>query len=193
MEETEKKVLTFAQKIEANYGNIPISKETILSSSSEEECERKFLTNKESEPINPENILAKELALIKKAAEFVKDPENNALGLAARQVGSPYSWFIMKFERDFDGLAVIINPEIIGRAERKSYIEGCFSESNSSKIKRAREITVNFEHLSLEDGTITTYRLLRIHGRDAQVFQHELHHLFGKLICDVGEEIKDAK
>lgn len=149
-----------------------------------------------------EELYIDELKLIEQTIHFVSNPENNAVGLAAPQVGSSYSWFVMKLDRTGQVMAVI-NPDILGRTGRKQHIETCFSEELPAQVKRSRDITVNYVQLGLaladdvnKDTTEAVWTLnpvLRenISGRDAQVFQHELHHLQGKLLSEVGKVIRN--
>jgi len=135
----------------------------------------------ELEPYPIDNIV--------KAVEYVNDPENKAAGLAAPQIGDGQSWFVMK-KRD-GSILIVVNPTIVGKMGQKQYIEGCFSEENPARVKRAKTITAKFIRITLNDKDYVAYPpvFYTFDGVDAQVFQHEYDHLNGMLICDRGEEI----
>lgn len=128
--------------------------------------------------------IIQEQELMFDTAKWVEDEKNHALGMAAQQVGGKYAWFVMKF---LDGtVRIVVNPKVIGKMGAKSYIETCFSETLSAKVRRPTQVTVKYFDLGLRSEITET-----LHARDAQVFMHEYHHLLGKLICDVGSPIKE--
>jgi len=130
---------------------------------------------------------------IQSAIDFVSKEENSAAGLAAHQVGLSQAWFVMKIGREQE-VIVVANPDILGRSGRKQYVEGCFSETYDAQVKRSCDITVNCELLTFDsDGNVYVEqkKFWKLDKRDAQVFQHEYHHLQGKLICDIGKVIYD--
>ena len=128
---------------------------------------------------------------IKQAIEFVQNPDNNAAGLAAPQIGIDQSWFVAKKGRE-QKVVVVINPTIVGRMGNKQHIESCFSELLPARVKRAKEITVKYETFSYgENGAVLLDDVKEnLDGLDAQVFQHEYDHLLGILIAKRGVVIK---
>ena len=100
--------------------------------------------------------------------------ENNGLGLAANQVGVPYSVFAMRGQPQN---YVCFNPRIVQpSAEEIILEEGCLSFPGLVvKVKRPRHIRVRFQ---LPNGETVTETFI---GMTARVFQHEMDHLEGKL------------
>ena len=90
-------------------------------------------------------------------------------GLAAIQIGLPlrFAWYRYN-ELSYQ----LLNPEIIGRLGKALLIEGCLSIPHKwLKIERSYEI----EYTS--DG-----KKMRAKGLRAQIIQHEIDHMDGKLI-----------
>jgi peptide deformylase len=99
------------------------------------------------------------------------------LGLSANQVGSALSIFVFKEGEDF---SVAINPVL---STIKNFIsvqeEGCLSLPGlRAKIPRYGQTAISFNDL----GGILHMR--QDEGLMAQVFQHEMDHLAGKLMWD---------
>lgn len=128
-----------------------------------------------------ESEIEQVLELATKAQKWVADPTNTALGLAANQIGDDRSWFVMSMTNK--ETRIVINPKILGRMGNVQKDEGCFSEEGIWKVKRPKQITVEFGFPSVERIVLS--------GRDAQVFCHEFDHLQGVLICHKGNK-KDA-
>jgi len=103
--------------------------------------------------------------------------KNQGIGLAASQIGELKRIIVSQTE---NGPRVFINPEIIKKSkETEIKEEGCLSFPELFlKIKRAKEIEVEFLNLSGEKIKIKTEGLL------ARVFQHEIDHLNGILFID---------
>lgn len=100
--------------------------------------------------------------------------DNNAIGLAANQVGIPLRVFCM---RGHPENAVCFNPKIIHYGDEiETLEEGCLSFPGVSvKIKRPKDIRVRFQTPS---GQVVTQAFS---GLTARTFQHELDHLDGIL------------
>lgn len=107
----------------------------------------------------------------------------NGIGIAANQIGSPLRLCIITTH---DGkLIKMVNPRKIFTSYKEHLgIEGCLSlPGKAYKVKRASTLVVAYlDEKGLPDR-------LTLEGRDAVVAQHELDHLEGKLICDVGKEV----
>jgi len=106
--------------------------------------------------------------------------ENNGVGLAANQVGLDKRMFVMQLPND-KRQYTIINPVVIVRGRDKiSKLEGCLSltAEESSVVERSRLITIRFRDIYGKDDCLNASGLM------AQVIQHELDHLDGKLIND---------
>lgn len=179
------------EDIEERLSN-PVNRDSIYHLDDEEQA--KFLRKKKSLSVELTELNDPEfLERIYNTVKFVGNPANNAAGLASRQIGCLYSWFVTRWGRA-QRVVAIINPFIIGRNGRKQHEEGCFSEPFRVRIKRSKEITVRGTILTFDkDGNIQHTETLDknvLSGRDAQVFQHEYDHLVGKLITDKGTRIK---
>lgn len=125
-----------------------------------------------------------EINLAKMAMEFVLKQNNNAAGLAAPQVGSKYSWFVMACEPNI----MVVNPSIIGRMGSKQDIEGCFSVRGLYKVKRATSVTLEYWALNLNSNKLER-RTKNYNGFNARVVQHEYAHLMGVTLPLVGNPI----
>ncbi len=72
---------------------------------------------------------------------------------------------------------VMLNPKIISHsAESYSTEEGCLSLDGVKRVRRYYSVEVEYDDLSFERHTKT------LTGVAAQAVQHEIDHLFGKLI-----------
>ena len=92
------------------------------------------------------------------------------LGLAAPQVGILERFFVMP------GL-VLINPEVISFSGAICFVECCLSlPGYGREVTRARHIVI--EAFDFE-GRLLVHRF---QGLSARVAQHEIDHLFGRLI-----------
>jgi peptide deformylase len=98
--------------------------------------------------------------------------EKNGIGLAANQVGYPYSIFAMRGSPEN---FVVINPKIVQPSEEMIELEeSCLTFPNLIlTIKRHRHIRVRF---SAPDGQVYTKTFADM---TARVFQHECCHLAG--------------
>lgn len=113
------------------------------------------------------------------ALEWCKN-NSNALGLAGNQLGYNEAFFIMLLNNKFE---CIFNPKIIGTHGYKQYIEHCFSVSGAFKIKRNKEITVEYEDF------LGSIHRVHLKGREAQIFQHEFWHTKGQTIASMGQKV----
>lgn len=112
--------------------------------------------------IDPKELVDKMLKLAR---------ENGGIGLAANQIGLPYSVFVIVAEPAF----ACFNPKIVHFSEEQSYMdEGCLSEPGMLvNIKRPNEVRLRFTNF---DGTVVT-KVFK--GITARVVQHEMDHLNG--------------
>lgn len=149
----------------------------------------------------PSSILRKKSQPVKKidpkvkmlAGEMVafiqrrRDRASRPVGLAAVQLGKAVRMFAFivnpAASKDAEDIQVIINPELVYAKGSRLVHEGCLSiPGKTFVLKRAKIVKIRGLNLS---GEPRSYR-----GRDflAQVFQHELDHLDGVLIDQIGEE-----
>ena len=107
----------------------------------------------------------------------------NAVGLAAPQIGYNKRIFVINFSGD---LRSFINPIITQVKGLTLSREGCLSIPGKEYIRpRHNDISVIYQ---TPLGKAESRRLI---GKAAEVFQHELDHLDGLLLSDVGLEIDE--
>jgi len=104
--------------------------------------------------------------------------ENNGIGLAAPQVGWDARLFVLNIGGSKEGEErVFINPRIITRTGTANDTEGCLSFPGLYvKVKRTREITVEYEDMEFK--TCQT----KCDGLLARAVQHEMDHLDNVLL-----------
>lgn len=124
---------------------------------------------------------------VKEMMKFYKEELKwgNPVGLAAPQVGKNWNIFIALGD-------VYLNPEIVWRPAGGWVVkdEGCYSlDENRFDYKVKRQDAIKLKWMDLK-GKIHEERF---YGIKAQVIQHELDHLHGKLCCGEcpGYEIKE--
>ena len=123
--------------------------------------------------------------------EYLKftSSQTTAVGLAANQVsfeGNRIQHRFLALKRDGQWL-IAINPRIrkrLGDSHQK--IEGCLTWGNSKIIVADRHHEVDIDYYTV-DGE---YHKERVSGFEAQVWQHEINHLDGKLIIDHLSKLK---
>ena len=109
----------------------------------------------------------------------------SGIGLAASQVGVNESMIVVDIGT---GLYKLINPRIAKKEGHRAIEEGCLSVPGVClKIKRARRVVVKAEDEDSRPLTIEAEDLL------ACVFQHEIDHLYGKLIVDYASLLDKLK
>lgn len=109
--------------------------------------------------------------------------QTRAGGLAAPQVGISKRYFVARIngkEQEF------INPEVVEKSVQTNIEpEGCMSiPMQAFNVERAFEIKMNFYDANGKQRHIVAS------GHNARVIQHELDHLEGKLINQVGIPIE---
>lgn len=105
--------------------------------------------------------------------------DDNAIGLAAPQVGHSLQIIAIKHDQDQNPVA-LINPKIIRTSFRKDTIEeGCLSLPDIF-IPVKRPIKATVEALDIDGKTLK----IKAKGFLARVIQHEIDHLNGVLIID---------
>lgn len=101
--------------------------------------------------------------------------EKNGVGLAAPQVGIPYSVFVVGDPSNKESIMAFFNPKIIDTmGEDVYYEEGCLTYPGLFvKVKRPEQVRLRFTDVNGET-TTTKYT-----GFTARVIQHEYDHLQG--------------
>lgn len=109
--------------------------------------------------------------------------ENNALGLAAVQIGVPLRVIVCRIEKNFK---VFINPEIIkSSSQEEIFSEGCLSlPGYYGEVVRPKTIILQALNENGKKIKIKAFGLL------ARVIQHEIDHLNGVLFIDKAKNIK---
>lgn len=115
----------------------------------------------------------------------------NGIGMAANQVGSDKSIFIVDVS-DVEGYekikpVVFINPKIVLFSdEQKVMEEGCLSLPNlRAEVVRPKLVKINYYDTDLNEKSVEA------DGLFARVIQHEYDHLQGKYFTDrVSDELK---
>jgi len=106
---------------------------------------------------------------------------SNGVGLAANQVGVDRAVFTYNFE---DNFGFIVNPLLMHGTGRVANIEGCLSiPGQEFYVPRYKEIEITY----MDYGT-KKLKYMSLYGHLARIFQHEMDHLSGKLICDYEKE-----
>lgn len=130
--------------------------------------------------IKTENDLVRQITL------ELKDTVRNSdkcVGLAAPQIGYNKRMFVINFNGD---IRTFINPVIANAKGLTLSREGCMScPGKEYIIPRNTEIEV---HYQTPLGKIESRKII---GYAATVFQHELNHLDGAMISDIGLEITE--
>lgn len=142
--------------------------------------------------IYPNPVLSKKSQKVKKFDESLKKIiaqlsaillKVKGVGLAAPQIG--ISQQISVIQPNEEKGVILINPKILNHSATTYDVEeGCLSLPNKNYlVKRYEEIA-----LLNHDLNARRYRL-KAKGLLAQAIQHEVDHLNGVLICDIGQEI----
>lgn len=107
----------------------------------------------------------------------------DGIGLAATQVGIPYSFAVIDVSiyeeyKDFKRM-VIINPEIIYSSGEEIMEEGCLSIPGiRAEIIRPAKVVLRYRDIDFKVNELECDGLL------ARVVQHEVDHLYGKFFID---------
>lgn len=167
------------------YNNRPQRQKT---TTSPDKNSRFTLVNKDvsilTQPTKRFDFLAPPFEPVQFAQDLIKFMyDNNGIGLAANQVGVPYSIFAM---RGTPENFVCFNPTIVWYSDAIVDLEeGCLTFPGLFvKIKRPQHIRVRFH---TPNGDILTKKFT---GLTARIFQHEYEHLQGKLYTDNVSKLK---
>ncbi len=113
---------------------------------------------------------------------------NNAIGLAANQVGLKTRVFVMGHRKFKENAQAFFNPKIVGVTDDSlEDEEGCLSFPNVYvKIKRPRGVLVRFQNSKGEEQEAEFF------GYECRCFLHEYDHLEGITYKDRSSQLKWA-
>ena len=105
--------------------------------------------------------------------DTLKAHRDECVGMAANMIGVAKCIIVVNL-----GLMdmVMFNPKITKQKGAYETSEGCLSLSGERKTTRYKEIEVEFQDMDFKNQT------LKFTGFPAQIIQHEVDHLAGKLI-----------
>ena len=140
----------------------------------------KFIdTDKAKLRVNSTDVIKEEsIALSNRLRSAFAMCKGKASGLSAIQLGIPKRACVVKFE---DDVMVLFNPITVSTENEVENVEGCMSiPGKLFKVKRYNNVVVQAYNKKWE------YVELRLEGTPAHIIQHEIDHMNGKLICDIG-------
>ena len=126
-----------------------------------------FLSQK-SQPATPED---KQVAF--DLLDTLKAHEDGCVGMAANMIGVKKN--IIAVNMGFMNV-VMFNPVIIKRNGQFETEEGCLSLTGVRKCSRYKEIEVEYQDINFQK------KRQKFEGWTAQIIQHEVDHLDGKII-----------
>ena len=119
------------------------------------------------------------------------------------QVGINRRFFVINHEGDKNRQTgmLFVNPQVVGSSEEsRRLLEACISLPDiEGRVKRniwvdVKAICVDYKYLSSGVGTDHFAETsIRLHEKQAQIFQHELDHLDGVLFVDRLYQLRDKK
>ena len=125
-----------------------------------------------------------------KTVKFCHDMINTmrlsrGIGLAANQVGDDRRIAVIEDRTVYKGPLFLVNPILSKHGEETDeQIEGCLSiPRRGFKVSRWKEIEVKYKDKNGKEKSILAK------GRLARILQHELDHLDGLTIADIGKEV----
>ena len=132
----------------------------------------KTILNTISKKVNPKSTDAKRI--IQDLIDTAKKHADRCVGLAAIQINEPVRIFIVK--KDMDVYDVYINPTIIQTyGEKYETEEGCMSFDGTKTVTRSKGVILMHQKNN-------KFIRERFSGFYAEIIQHEMDHLNGKLI-----------
>ena len=122
--------------------------------------------NFDDPPMPPDQLFAQLAELMMK---------NKGMGLAANQIGIPYSVFVIGDPSNEDSIVPVFNPKLISQTGEQYYAEeGCLTYPGLYvNIKRYNIIRTRYTtHHNITD-------TIKLAGVSSRIFQHEFDHLQG--------------
>lgn len=118
---------------------------------------------------------AEDLPIARDLLDTLEAHKEGCVGMAANMIGQSVRIIAFYWEEE-DCYKVMLNPEILKRAERYDAEEGCLSLEGTRKTQRWRSIKVRYQNERLQ------IRVKTFTGWTAQIIQHEIDHCNGILI-----------
>ncbi|MGB0894800.1 MAG: peptide deformylase [Parashewanella sp.] len=110
---------------------------------------------------------------------------DNAIGLAATQVGRAEAVVVIDISEARDQPLVLVNPKVVAGDDKVMGEEGCLSVPDYyAKVERFQKVTVEALNRNGENIVIESSDFLAI------VMQHEIDHLHGNLFIDYLSPLK---
>ncbi len=127
-----------------------------------------FFLQQKSTPATQEDV-----HIMKDMIDTLQANHDACVGMAANMIG--YLKDIIVF---YDGkmICVMVNPKIINQKGIYTCEEGCLSLDGKRMTERYHEITVNYLDMNFHKHT------KKYKGYTAEIIQHEMDHLEGKII-----------
>lgn len=116
---------------------------------------------------------AEDISVAQDLLETLKAHQHECVGMAANMIGVKKN--IIAFDNEGTHM-VMLNPEIIKKAERYDAEEGCLSLSGIRPTVRWKRIKVKYQNEKMQT------RMQTFTGWTAQIIQHEIDHCNGILI-----------
>ena len=123
--------------------------------------------------------------------EYLKEHADEAVGLAAVQLGEPKKMCAIRYKDSSGKLHAykLVNPVIVKRSHAESVLEeGCLSEPELGSVKVKRHTSI----MVLAYNAMTNkHETMTFAGFEARVVQHEIDHMNGKLLIDYQRKEKE--
>ncbi len=120
------------------------------------------------------SVTSADLPIAQDLLDTLNANSERCVGMAANMIAEPKA--VIAVNVGFMSM-LMLNPKIVAHsAESYETEEGCLSLSGVRKVKRYQSVTVEYQDTQFKKHK-NTYS-----GFTAQIIQHEIDHLFGKLI-----------
>lgn len=144
------------------------------------------LLRQKAEPV--QEIDAGVRSLAEEMVQFIQlhqADQPRPVALAAPQLGKPVRMIAFRQNLSAEDIQVLINPELVYRKGSRLVYESCLSiPGKQFTVRRAKIVKIRGLTLDNVERSFRAGELL------AQVFEHEIDHLNGILVDQVGREVK---
>lgn len=146
-----------------------------------------------ADPVSDDEFDSDQLTQILRKMKQALHATDDGVAIAAPQVGISKRVFLVRDSvfadrNDLDNKdKAFINPDLVNTSQATQEInEGCLSVRNTyGKVKRHKQATVRAQDPDGDEFELGGSGLL------AQIFQHEIEHLDGKLFVDKADNLRD--